>query len=88
MKGRSYFIDGELYSFRSRSIRIMGHSTSLRIENQYWKVLEMIAEKEETTLPELVSSIYLKANEDGLNYHNFTSLLRLYCLRYVEEECR
>ncbi|TOD88843.1 DNA-binding protein, partial [Vibrio parahaemolyticus] len=34
----------ENYMVRSRSIRILGHITSIRLENKYWTVLDEMSE--------------------------------------------
>ena len=33
----------ENYAFETRSIRLMGHTTSIRLESKFWEVLEKIS---------------------------------------------
>ncbi|MBL8454229.1 MAG: ribbon-helix-helix domain-containing protein, partial [Zoogloea sp.] len=50
--------DPELYATRSRSIRLHGVATSLRLENLFWAVLEEIGERDALSVPQLVSRLY------------------------------
>ncbi|WP_428796431.1 ribbon-helix-helix domain-containing protein [Vibrio kasasachensis] len=86
MCSRFNYMDKNNLLVRSRSIRILGHSTSLRIESKYWDVLESIADKENKTRSELISEIYSEAIESGVDYNSFTSLLRVYCIVFLENE--
>jgi len=64
-----------------KSIRIHGHSTTIRLEKAYWNVLELMAEDEQVTVPKIVEKISdtcLIANEK-----NLASCLRVICLKYI-----
>ncbi|NQV47067.1 MAG: ribbon-helix-helix domain-containing protein [Rhodospirillaceae bacterium] len=64
-----------------RSLRIHGHSTTIRLERAYWTVLEMLAEEEDVQLAALVTKIHdhcLTANDK-----NLASCLRVVCLKYI-----
>ncbi|MDB2589731.1 ribbon-helix-helix domain-containing protein [Candidatus Thioglobus sp.] len=64
-----------------RSIRLHGHSTTIRLEKAYWTVLEQMAEDEELSLAkllELISDTCLVANDK-----NLASCLRVLCLKYI-----
>ena len=64
-----------------RSIRLYGHSTTIRLEKAYWTVLEQMAEDEELSLAkllELISDTCLVANDK-----NLASCLRVLCLKYI-----
>jgi predicted DNA-binding ribbon-helix-helix protein len=50
--------DPELYATRSRSIRLHGVATSLRLENLFWQVLEEIGERDGLSVPQLVGRLY------------------------------
>lgn len=64
-----------------RSIRIGGHSTTIRLERAYWTVLEEMAREEGASLPALITRIA----EHCLNTNdkNLASCLRVVCLKYV-----
>lgn len=69
----------------SRSVRISGHSTSVRLEAAFWHALENIARMEGLSTSKLISELYCEALElhDGMS--NLTSMLRTVCLLYQEE---
>jgi predicted DNA-binding ribbon-helix-helix protein len=78
--------DSELYVMRSRSMRLRGVATSIRLENQFWDILEEIGARDGLTLPRLISKLYdeLAEAEGGhLLPANFTSFLRVCCGRYM-----
>lgn len=64
-----------------RGFRIHGHSTTIRLERAFWNVLEVMAQDQCTTLPELIERIY-----DGClvaNDKNLASCLRVICMKFV-----
>lgn len=75
----------ENYQIIARSIRIDGHATSIKLEANFWQVLEQMANEQNVSLPKFISTIYTEA----LTYHdkisNFTSLLRCSCLIYLSQ---
>ncbi|MBS0370268.1 MAG: ribbon-helix-helix domain-containing protein [Proteobacteria bacterium] len=78
--------DPDLYAGRSRSIRLRGVATSLRLENLFWNVLEEISERDGLSVPQLVSKLYDELIASGrLDEHaNFSSFLRVSCMRYLQ----
>ena len=68
----------------SRSLRIAGQSTTVRLEHAFWAVLDEIAEDEGTTTARLVSTLHEEALECHDEMSNFASLLRTVCLLYRE----
>jgi predicted DNA-binding ribbon-helix-helix protein len=46
------------YAFETRSIRLNGQSTSLRLEKLFWAILEEIAASEGLTLPRFISTLH------------------------------
>jgi predicted DNA-binding ribbon-helix-helix protein len=78
--------DPRLYACRSRSIRLRGVATSLRLENQFWQILEEIGERDGLSVPRLVSRLYdeLMATGAPEDHTNFTSFLRVSCSRYLQ----
>lgn len=73
------------YESETRSIRINGHSTSLRLEVAFWRALDAVAEREGFTTPQFISTLYEEVLELHGEARNFTSLLRCACLK---EEAR
>jgi predicted DNA-binding ribbon-helix-helix protein len=69
----------------SRSVRISGHSTSVRLEAAFWQVLEDIARMEGLSTSKLISELYYEALELHGSMSNLASMLRTVCLIYQEE---
>ncbi len=65
-----------------RSIRLHGHSTTIRLERAFWMVLEELAAKEGSTLAALITKIYDHCL--GTNQKNLASCLRVVSLKYIE----
>ena len=71
------------YECQTRSIRIHGHSTSLRLEAAFWAMLEEMALTEGTDLAKLVTRLHDEVLELNGGIRNFASLLRCCCLVYA-----
>lgn len=75
----------ETYEGQTRSVRIGGHSTSIRLEAAFWTVLEEVAAHQGMSLGKFVTTLH----DEVLNLHgevrNFASLLRCSCLIYLAE---
>jgi predicted DNA-binding ribbon-helix-helix protein len=78
--------DPQLYASRSRSIRLQGVATSLRLENLFWQVLEEIGQRDGLSVPQLVGRLYEELMHSGRldETTNFSSFLRVSCLRYLQ----
>lgn len=77
--------DPILYESRSRSLRIRGVVTTLRLENQFWDVLREIAEVDGMTTNQLISKLYDEVMEYRGEVINFASFLRVSCIRYLSQ---
>lgn len=75
--------DPILYESHTRSLRIHGVITSVRLENMYWDVLRHIAERENITTNQLIAKLHDELLEKRGEITNFTSFLRVCCLRYL-----
>ena len=75
--------DPKNYAFETRSVRLMGHTTSVRLEAKFWVVLEEIAEKQDMTMGHFLSLLYEEALQIHGEISNFASLLRCSCLNYL-----
>ena len=69
----------------NRSVRIAGHSTSVRLESAFWDVLEDIASQEGLSTPKLISVLYHEALERHGGLANLASLLRTVCVIYQQQ---
>ncbi|GLH81004.1 hypothetical protein SSBR45G_59130 [Bradyrhizobium sp. SSBR45G] len=70
------------YESQTRSLRIGGHSTSIRLEMAFWDTLEEIAAKEGMSLAKFVTTLYAEVLDHHGEVKNFASLLRCSCLIY------
>jgi predicted DNA-binding ribbon-helix-helix protein len=68
------------YAFETRSIRLNGQSTSLRLEKVFWEILEDIAVAEGMTVPRFISTLHQEILLLRGEVPNFTSHLRCICL--------
>ncbi len=75
--------DPELYRCRSRSLRLSGVATSIRLENIFWQVLGEIGGRDGLSVAQLISRLYNELAESGGDCANFSSFLRVSCLRYL-----
>lgn len=75
--------DPALYESRTRSIRLHGAVTSIRLENLYWQVLQEIATRDGMTANQLITKLYNEIVEYRGEIDNFSSFLRVCCLRYL-----
>lgn len=75
--------DEQLWRTRLKSVRMHGFSTSVRLENFYWRVLEEIAQRDAMNLPQLLAKLYEELVEAHGEVGNFSSFLRVCCGRYL-----
>jgi predicted DNA-binding ribbon-helix-helix protein len=73
------------YAYQTRSVRLGGHSTSIRLEAAFWAILEEIAQGQETSLAKFLTTLHDEVLELHGEVGNFASLLRCACLRYLAE---
>jgi predicted DNA-binding ribbon-helix-helix protein len=74
--------DPILYESRSRSVRINGVVTSIRLENLFWDVLSEIAKRDGLTTNQLITKLYDEIVDYRGEVSNLASFLRVSCLRY------
>ena len=71
------------YEARTRSIRINNVLTTIRLENLFWDVLAEIASREDKTTNQMIAALYSELFVRREDSTNFTSFLRVCCLRYL-----
>lgn len=71
------------YEQISRSVRIHGVVTSVRLERRFWAVLESLCAEEKQSLSNFLSTLH----DEVVNRHgeapNFASLIRVVCATYL-----
>jgi len=75
--------DPILYESRTRSLRIHGVITTVRLENLFWNVLQEAAEHEGMTTNQFIVKLHDELTELRGETGNFASFLRVCCLRYL-----
>ena len=71
------------YDSEARSLRIQGCVTSIRLEKEFWSILDEMAQVENSTTPELINTLYTEVRENFGEVRNFTSFLRTSCTIYL-----
>ncbi len=77
--------DPSLYQSRARSLRLHGMVTSIRLENQFWKIVDQMASEEHTSTPRLLATLHDELLARRGAVENFTSFLRVCCIRFEEQ---
>ncbi len=72
------------YASCTRRLRLNGQSTSIRLENAFWDILDQIAARDGMSTPMFISTLHSEVLELRGEPENFTSLLRSACLKFVE----
>jgi predicted DNA-binding ribbon-helix-helix protein len=71
------------YEQRSRTVRIHGALTSIRLENMVWDILAEMAEAEGRTTNALIALFHDEVLAHRGEIPNFASFLRVTCMRYL-----
>lgn len=75
--------DPALWESQTRSMRLEGVCTSVRLEAFFWNVLEEIGDRDRLGLSQLISQLSREWVESGRDVDNFASFLRVCCGRYL-----
>ena len=67
---------------RKRSVNIMGHATSITMEEEFWQALKAIAQRQGQSLNKLIADIDKARAGDG----NLSSAIRVFVLKTLTEE--
>ena len=77
--------DPNRYKSHTRRLRLNGQSTSIRLENSFWEIIDELAEKEGMSSPVFISTLHSEVLELRGEVPNFTSLLRCACLIHMDQ---
>lgn len=75
--------DPASYEQHTRSIRLGGHCTSIRLEAAFWTTLDDIAAGQGLTTPKFLTKLHDEVLELHGEVRNFASLLRCACLVHL-----
>jgi predicted DNA-binding ribbon-helix-helix protein len=83
-----YFVKADPISYeqRSRTIRIHGVLTSIRLENMVWDILAEMAEEEGCTTNHLIVQFHDEILAHRGEVPNFASFLRVTGMRYLRRK--
>lgn len=73
------------YEPETRSMRINGVVTSLRLEAAFWEILDSIAAGQDLSTARFIGKLHDEILEDRGEVRNFASLLRVSCLLYLRQ---
>lgn len=76
----------ENYRSQTRSLRLNGQSTSIRLEGMFWRILDQIAATENLSTPRFISKLHSEVMGLYGEASNFSSLLRCTCLVHAERQ--
>lgn len=65
---------------KKHSLVIMGHQTSVSLEEPFWSALKEIAEKEKVKVCELITKLDMQRSG------NLSSAIRIYVLEYLQKQ--
>ena len=75
--------DPESYRVVTRSVRLNGYCTSIRLEAMFWSILDEIAASQNMSTPRFISTLYDEVTELRGEVGNLASLLRVTCTGFV-----
>ncbi|MGY0196996.1 ribbon-helix-helix domain-containing protein [Leptothrix sp. BB-4] len=78
--------DPILYEQRTRTIRIHGVLTSIRLENMVWDTLAEMAAAEDRTTNSLIVQLHDEIVAHRGEVPNFASFLRVTCMRFMRRQ--
>ncbi|SIS81106.1 ribbon-helix-helix domain-containing protein [Neptunomonas antarctica] len=80
--------EAALFEIKTRSIRLDGHVTSIRLEAVFWQILNQIAEEANLKLSTFLTRVYHERLDATGDISNFSSLLRVACTTYLNNQQR
>ncbi|MCW5700369.1 MAG: ribbon-helix-helix domain-containing protein [Rhodospirillales bacterium] len=69
----------------TRSIRLGGHATSVRLEGKFWSLIDQMAAEQSMTTPQFLLQLHDEAMDIHGDVFNFASLLRCACVTFLEQ---
>ncbi|MDH0300540.1 MULTISPECIES: ribbon-helix-helix domain-containing protein [unclassified Pseudomonas] len=69
----------------SRSVRLNGFATCLRLEAVYWRILERIAEANHCSVSAVLSYVDREVHLRHGGVRNFSGLVRVICVNWLQD---
>ncbi|MFB0980747.1 MAG: ribbon-helix-helix domain-containing protein [Alteromonadaceae bacterium] len=76
-------VSSNLWRCRTKSLRINGLVTSIRLEMFFWDILEELSFRDKITVNQIITNLYLESLDAEHDIGNFTAFLRVCCSRYL-----
>lgn len=74
------------YQAVTRSLRLHGAVTSIRLEARFWAILDEMAAGERISTPKFLAKLHDEVLDLHGEVRNFTSLLRVVCTVYIDRQ--
>lgn len=71
--------DPQRYESTTRSVRLQGSVTSVRLENEFWEILDCLATEQGMSAGGFISKLYSEVIADKGEVPNLASMLRVAC---------
>lgn len=71
--------DPDRYECTTRSLRLKGCVTSVRLENEFWEILDELARDQQMSAGQFISELYGEVLTTKGNVANLASMLRVAC---------
>lgn len=71
--------DPQRYESTTRSVRLQGLVTSVRLENEFWEILDGLAAEQGLTTARFISQLHGEVTAERGEVPNLASLLRVAC---------
>ena len=75
--------NSQLWTYRTKSLRIDGVVTSIRLETFFWDILEELSFRDQMTVNQMITKLYHESLDADHDISNFTSFLRVCASRYL-----
>ena len=75
--------DPASYEPVTKALRVNGHTTSLRLEAEFWAILDEIAAGEGLSTPRFIGKLHDEVIERHGQVENLASMLRVTCALYL-----
>jgi len=75
--------DPARYGSTTRSVRLQGYVTSVRLENEFWDILDALAAEQSVSTSRFISQLHDEVVADRGEVGNLASLLRVSCAVYL-----
>lgn len=75
--------NSSLWSSKTKSLRIQGVVTSIRLEVFFGDILDELSFRDQMTVNQAITKLYIESIDADHDIGNFTSFLRVCCSRYL-----